>query len=123
MTIITTGVAPISSAAVRSFFLLPLAILALSACKEDVADINSEAACTNYCEKKFDCEQYDATNSEVDACVSNCRDSIEDNCGNDVQEDANAKIQECVDLSCDDFWPCMVFDDAPECFDFVEQEN
>lgn len=102
---------------------LAAAVLALSACKEDVEDFNSAAACTNYCEKKFDCDQYDATNDEVADCVATCRDSIEDYCGNDVQQEANNKIQECVDLSCDDFWACMVFDVAPECFDFVESQN
>ena len=102
---------------------LTVAVLALSACKEDLEDFNSAAACTNYCEKQYDCDQYDATNDEVADCVANCRDSIEDNCGNDVQQDANDKIQECVDLSCDDFWTCMVFDTAPECFDFVESQD
>lgn len=99
--------------------ILLLTVLALSACGEKLDDVNSEAACTNYCDKMFACDELDPTSDEQETCVSECRDTIENECGNDAQSGANTIIQECVDLACDDFWPCMVYEEAPECFDFV----
>jgi hypothetical protein len=72
--------------------------------------------------KKFDCEDKTPTGDETDTCVSACRGSIEDDCGNEHQADANDKLEECVDKSCTDFWVCMVFETAPECFGFVSHE-
>jgi hypothetical protein len=86
---------------------------------EDADNVSSEASCRDYCDKKFDCEDYEQNTNEIDACVNECRDSIEDNCGNNHQADAKDKIDECVDRSCIDFWSCMVFDAAPSCFNFV----
>jgi hypothetical protein len=85
-------------------------------------NFDSRVACRHYCAKEFDCNNDDPTSGEADDCVSSCRESIEDNCGNDNQGAANDKIEECVDKSCVDFWACMVFEAAPECFDFVGQQ-
>lgn len=89
-------------------------------CKEAIDDQNSEAECNAYCAKSFDCGETEPTTEQTETCVANCRDSIEDNCGNDNQAEANAKIDECVDLACVEFATCMVLDVAPECFDFVD---
>lgn len=85
-------------------------------------NFDSRVACRHYCAKEFDCNDEDPTSSEADDCVTACRESIEDNCGNENQGEANDKIEECVDKSCIDFWVCMVFDVAPECFSFVDQD-
>ncbi len=100
-------------------FALLLSASLLGSCGEEKDDFDSRLACRDYCDKKFDCEDHSATDSETDACVSACRDSIEDKCGNDNQAEANDKINDCVDLACVEFWPCMVFDPAPECYGFV----
>ena len=101
-------------------------VLALSAfvgltasCGETIDNFNSEASCKDYCAKSFDCNNQSPTSGETDTCVGNCRNAIEDNCGNDNQAAANDKINECVDKGCVEFWGCMVFDTAPECFGFV----
>lgn len=103
-----------------------LALIALaltgSACEdttETIDNFDSRVACEDYCEKKNDCSDA-ASNSDTDACVSACRNSIEDNCGNENQAAANDKIGECVDKGCAAFGVCMTFEVAPECFGFVE---
>ena len=84
-----------------------------------VNNVNSAVNCRDYCDKRYDCDQVEPTDDEVDICVNECRDSIEDTCGNDHQADANAQIGECVDMGCAEFDACMVFDVAPECFRFA----
>ena len=83
-------------------------------------DFDSKVACRDYCDKKFDCLDQDSTSDEYNDCVGDCRDSIEDNCGNDHQAAANDQIEECVDKGCVEFWACMIFDAAPDCFGFVD---
>jgi hypothetical protein len=92
--------------------------LILSSC-EAGDNFNSRVACNKYCSKKFDCNDKDPSFDETSDCVNECRNSIEDNCGNEHQEAANDKIEECVDKSCVDFWLCMNFELAPECFGFT----
>lgn len=86
---------------------------------EAVDNYNSRIACEHYCAKNFSCQDKSPSSDETSACVANCRDSIEDRCGNDHQDAANDQIEECVDKSCAEFWACMVFDAAPDCFGFV----
>jgi len=93
----------------------------IGSCGEAMDNFNSQIACQDYSAKKFDCENRTPTGDETDASVSACRNSIEDNCGNEHQAAANDKIAECVDKGCADFWACMVFEAAPECFGFVSQ--
>ncbi len=90
-------------------------------CGEDIDDWNSNAVCRDYCAKKYDCDNSNPSNAEVEACVGACRQSIENECGNEHQAAANDRIGECVDMGCTDFWACMVFDTAPECYGFVNQ--
>lgn len=100
--------------------ILLAAILIMSSC--DAADnFNSRIACRKYCSKNFDCKDEDPSFSETNDCVDSCRDSIENNCGNEHQAAANDQIEECVDKSCVDFWLCMHFDVAAECFGFVSK--
>ncbi|EKD52069.1 MAG: hypothetical protein ACD_62C00124G0005 [uncultured bacterium] len=87
--------------------------------QETIDNWDSQVTCGDYCTKKFDCEDTDPTSDETDTCVSECRNSIEDDCGNENQAAANDKINECVAMGCADFWSCLVFDVAPECFGFV----
>jgi hypothetical protein len=101
--------------------LLVSAGLAGSGC-EATDNFDSRVACRHYCTKAFDCNDDDPTDDEFSDCVSDCRNSIEDNCGNEHQAAANDTIEECVDMDCVDFWACMVFDAAPACFDFVGQQ-
>ena len=97
-----------------------LLVSSLSAsCGEQLDDWNSEVACGDYCDKKADCDNSTPTSDETHACIDSCRNSIEDDCGNDHQAAANDRIGECVDKGCVDFWACMVFDAAPECYGFV----
>ena len=84
-----------------------------------VDDFNSRLACEDYCAKRFECLNQTPTGDETSTCVSACRNSIEDNCGNEHQAAANDKINECVDKGCVEFGACMVFGAAPECFGFV----
>ena len=91
------------------------------ATQEAADDSDTHAMCQDYCSKKFDCEDHQPNSDETDGCVNGCRNSIEDNCGNNRQAAANDKIAECVDRGCVDFWACMVFEAAPSCFDFVNQ--
>ncbi|MCB9726856.1 MAG: hypothetical protein H6744_15000 [Deltaproteobacteria bacterium] len=88
---------------------------------EMVDNEKSAVVCADYCAKKFDCEDRTASVDEDEACVAACRDSIEDGCGNDHQAAANARLAECVDKGCTEFWDCLVFAEAPECFNFVAQ--
>ena len=103
-------------------FVLLLAAIAgtLAGCAETVDDFNSELICQDYCSKKFACDDYNPTSDDTNVCVTSCRDTIENECGNDDQSGVNDVIGGCVDLSCDDFWGCMVFDAAPECLGFIE---
>jgi hypothetical protein len=101
--------------------LLTIGLMGCEETQEAADDVSSEAICGDYCDKRFDCEDHDPSSDEDEACVNQCRDSIEDNCGNDYQVAANEKMEECVDLGCTEFWACMVFEAAPECFDFVTQ--
>ena len=103
--------------------LLLLGVTSISCGKgeETFDNIDSRVICNDYCTKKADCSDEQATDDEDDACVSACRDALEDECGNEHQANANDKIAECVDMGCGEFWGCMVFDSAPECFGFVDE--
>ncbi|HPS31749.1 MAG TPA: hypothetical protein PLZ43_15950 [bacterium] len=98
--------------------LLLSATLMMPGC-EAADNFDSRVACHEYCSKNFDCNDKDPSLAETDDCVDSCRNSIEDNCGNEHQAAANDQIEECADKSCVDFWLCMHFDIAPECFGFV----
>lgn len=84
-----------------------------------IDDFNSYVACQQYCDKNFQCLGISPDNDQVGECISNCRDSIENHCGDEHQAAANDHILDCVDLGCPGFWTCMVFDSAPECYGFV----
>jgi len=96
-----------------------LAFGGLLGCTEAADDLRTRVSCADYCSKSFECRGQDPSNDESRACVSNCRDSMENRCGNDNQAAANQAINRCVDRSCAEFRACMVFDAAPECFGFV----
>jgi hypothetical protein len=101
---------------------IPFILLTATGCddtEEAFDNLDSRIQCGNYCDKKTDCESSGSTSESRDVCVSDCRQAIEDDCGNDHQDAANDRIDECVDKSCTEFWTCMVFDLAPECFGFV----
>jgi hypothetical protein len=94
-----------------------------SSVRESIDNIETKNfICKDYCEKKFDCANQTPTNDEAKSCVKDCSNAIENNCGNEHQAAANDKIGECVDKSCTDFWACMVFETAPECFGFVKNK-
>jgi len=84
-------------------------------------DFNARIACQDYCTKKFSCENRNPTGDETRACVGACRNSIENNCGNEHQAAATEKIEECVDKGCVEFLVCLVFSAAPACFGFVSR--
>lgn len=87
--------------------------------EEVVDDVDSRITCGDYCDKKADCDGREETRDERQACVSACRDALEDECGNEHQAAANDQIAECVDEGCAAFAVCMVFEAAPECYGFV----
>lgn len=104
------------------FLVVAFAFIALSGCDdagEAIDNLDSRIQCGNYCDKASDCAGSGGTGESRDVCVSDCRQSIENNCGNDNQDAANEKIDECVDKNCAGFLTCMVFEAAPECFGFV----
>ena len=112
------------TAAVAATLVLLALGLAGPACevaREAKDDFDSHIACQDYCAKAYACKNHTPTTDETSSCVSACRNSIENNCGNDHQAAANDKIGECVDKGCVDFWGCMVFQAAPECYGFVSQ--
>jgi hypothetical protein len=119
----TQPMKPIPTFRLPRLALLPL-LLAVgwlgSGCGEEIDDFESQAACRDYCAKSFDCDNYVPTSAETDDCVADCRNAIEDECGNEHQAAANDQIQQCVDMGCTDFHACMVFDAAPECYGFVD---
>jgi len=84
-------------------------------------DFNSMVACQHYCDRNFECVGSEPTDDDFSTCVANCRDSIENECGNEYQAEANDHIEDCVDMGCVGFWACMVFDAAPQCYGFVSQ--
>jgi hypothetical protein len=112
-----------------SFIALFIILGMMIACGDDDSsqeskdNFNSQVACNHYCAKHYDCKDVDPTDEETSDCVSGCRNDIEDNCGNDNQQAANDKIEECVDKSCTEFGACMVFDAAPTCFGFVDENT
>jgi len=89
--------------------------------EEAINDFNSKNTCEDYCAKNFECNSVAPTTDETDVCVSDCRASMENDCGNENQDAANDQINECVDKGCAEFWACMVFDAAPECYGFVSE--
>jgi hypothetical protein len=100
-----------------------LAVASLPSCEdagEAVDNFDSKQACQDYCAKKDDCKDEQSSADQVSACVSTCRNDIEDNCVNEHQGAANDQIGTCVDKGCVEFWACMTFDVAPECYGFVE---
>ena len=78
-------------------------------------DLNSYFACQSYCTKHFECSNEDPTGDESNACVSDCQDSIDNNCGPEHQAEVNETIGKCTENSCSTFATCMVFDAAPDC--------
>ncbi|MBK8011663.1 MAG: hypothetical protein IPK13_09940 [Deltaproteobacteria bacterium] len=106
-----------SLAALVALAMLPIELMGCGA----VDNINSEVVCGDYCGKKYACANQAPTSDERSGCVTSCRNSIENNCGNEHQAAANDRIGECVDKACAEFWPCMVLDAAPSCFGFVSQ--
>lgn len=107
-------------AAATALLLLGLTSVSCGKAEETFDNIDSRVSCREYCNKKADCNDERASDDETQACVDACRDSIEDECGNDHQADANDKIGECVDMACGEFWGCMVYEADPECFGFVD---
>jgi hypothetical protein len=87
--------------------------------EEAIDNFDSRVACEHYCDRAFECANADPSSEEIGDCISDCRDSIENNCGNEHQAEANDKIEDCVDENCVGFGTCMVFEAAPECFGFV----
>jgi hypothetical protein len=104
---------------IRNLALAAIAVGLFASC-EASDNLGSRIACSQYCDKDYDCQGVDPSADEYSSCVSSCRSSIEDNCGNDLQHAANEKIYECVDKSCTDFTLCMVFEAAPTCFGFLD---
>jgi hypothetical protein len=100
---------------------LLLAVGGISSGCQGADNIDSYFVCQDYCDKKFDCNSQDPSSDEINTCVSECRTSIEDNCGNEHQAAANDLIGECVDQGCAEFWTCMHLEAAPKCHGFVTQ--
>lgn len=89
--------------------------------EEAVNDLRAEEACDDYCDKKFSCGDESPTDEEDEACEDDCVASLEDTCGENDREGAIEKLNECVEEDeCGDFTACLVFEAAPECFDFTD---
>lgn len=89
--------------------------------EEAVNDVRAAEACDDYCDKKFACADEEPTNEEDDACEDDCQNTLEDTCGDNDREGAIDKLNECVEEdSCGDFTACLIFEAAPECFDFTD---
>lgn len=106
-----------TTAYIRSFAILSTAAtLAFGvACTTQKDDIESGIACKQFCKKSFECDEYNPTRNETRECVSDCRATIDNECGAENQAAVNEQIMECKDRSCGDFRVCMVFETGPEC--------
>ncbi len=120
-TTMTTAMQGAMFTAVTALFLVGLSSVSCGKAEETFDDFDSNVSCNEYCDKKADCNDEQPTAEENRACVDGCRDAIEDECGNEYQASANDKIGECVDMGCTEFWACMKYDAAPECFGFVDR--
>jgi hypothetical protein len=88
--------------------------------REGIDDFDTKFfACPDYCVKTFQSEDHDLSDDDTDVCISDCSNSIEDNCGNENQAAANYKTGECFDKNCVEFWACLVLDSNPACLDFA----
>jgi hypothetical protein len=79
---------------------------------------NSYVACRSYCSKHFEYSDKAPTGNETDTCVSDCQDSIDNNCGAEHQAAVNETIGKCTEKSCGELAACMVFDAAPDFWAF-----
>ena len=103
-----------------TILLATAALASTGSCLLDEDDFDSRTACRKYCTKMFECDDVEPKGSERRACVSGCRETIGDECGEEHQPAVNDRVMECEDQSCSGFWACMIFEPAPECLDFVE---
>lgn len=108
-------------ATVAALSIIGLSALAGCGAAEDaVEDARSWEACDDYCDRKFDCADESPTSEEDQACTDECIDTLDDTCDAEHRSEAIDTLNDCVELSCGDFYACLVFDTAPACFGFVD---
>lgn len=101
--------------------LAAFAVVGCDETEEAITDLRAEEACDDYCDKKFSCAEDDPTSEEDEACENDCVTSLEDTCGENDRQGAIEKLNECVEEEeCGDFTACLIFEAAPECFDFTD---
>lgn len=65
--------------------------------------VRTELTCQDYCDKAKECDG----DVDVDACVSDCKDTLDD-CMADEQEQALDDLDSCAAGSCDEFGGCTI---------------
>jgi len=99
---------------------LSAALSGCGAAEDAVEDVRALEACDDYCDRKFDCADESPSAEEDRACTDECVDTIDDTCDAEHRSDAIDTLNECVEMSCGEFYTCLVFDTAPACFGFVD---
>lgn len=105
------------------FALSTLGLAGLAGCgtaEDAVEDVRALEACDDYCDRKSDCADETLTDEEDEACTNECIDTIDDTCDAEYRSEAIDTLNDCVEMSCGDFYACLVFDSAPACFGFVD---
>lgn len=81
------------------------------ACDRDgTGALRTEISCQDYCDQAKSCDD----EVDVDACVSDCRNTVDD-CMADEREEALDQLDECAAESCNDFGACTI-EAGAECF-------
>lgn len=85
-----------------------LGVSELTACSDDVADVEIDRACENYCARALECGQVD----DFADCFDNCEGLVSDFCVD--QEDAVQVLVDCADGTCEEVDVCII-DAGLEC--------
>jgi len=73
------------------------------ACDESINDVENRIDCAQYCDQAAECD----SDVDVDECRDTCREQL-DNCMVDELDEAQDQLDECSDVSCDDFTSCTI---------------
>lgn len=111
---------PITLALSAAFAIGALATTACGEAEDAVEEVQALEACDDYCDRKFECADEDPTDEEDDECTNECEDTLNNTCDRENRDQAIETLNDCVDNSCGEFTACLVFEAAPECFDFVD---
>ena len=94
--------------------LLPLLTLGVTIVGASLAcsieEIETEIDCAEYCRQASECDD----DVDREECRNDCEDTLND-CMEDEREEAQDKLDECSQSSCDDFTGCTI-EAGAQCF-------